>query len=230
MEEREVVFDFLTDLWQDGEVDTTRFTPGQRVFLLREVLQRDLGDDFGDLSLEDLENLDFESLLPDLDETFDEDTNNFSDAPSTGWRDSDGDGLADWDDDCPARFGPPDRNGCPLPRPNNGSTGPLPPGGNGGSSDDGNRDDLDGDLDDDLDDDFDDDDTGQDAGSTENAAGGPRDSDGDGIFDANDACPNEPGPGDFGGCPPPPDSDGDGIADPFDACPNTPGTAADNGC
>ena len=53
------------------------------------------------------------------------------------------------------------------------------------------------------------------------------DSDGDGIEDRNDACPNTPGLAEFNGCP---DSDGDGIPDPQDACPNTPGPAEFNGC
>ena len=53
------------------------------------------------------------------------------------------------------------------------------------------------------------------------------DSDGDGIEDRNDACPNTPGVPEFNGCP---DTDGDGIADPQDACPTVPGIAAMNGC
>lgn len=53
------------------------------------------------------------------------------------------------------------------------------------------------------------------------------DTDGDGIEDRNDACPNTPGTAEFNGCA---DSDGDGIADPQDSCPNTPGLASMNGC
>jgi len=53
------------------------------------------------------------------------------------------------------------------------------------------------------------------------------DSDGDGIEDRNDACPNTPGLAEFNGCP---DTDGDGIADPQDACPTVPGLASLNGC
>ncbi|MBT8255018.1 MAG: OmpA family protein [Bacteroidia bacterium] len=53
------------------------------------------------------------------------------------------------------------------------------------------------------------------------------DSDGDGIEDRNDACPNTPGLAEFNGCP---DTDGDGIADPQDACPTVPGLASMNGC
>ncbi len=53
------------------------------------------------------------------------------------------------------------------------------------------------------------------------------DTDGDGIEDRNDACPNTPGLAEFNGCP---DTDGDGIADPQDACPTVPGLASLNGC
>lgn len=53
------------------------------------------------------------------------------------------------------------------------------------------------------------------------------DSDGDGIIDSKDACPNEAGSMEMNGCP---DSDGDGIADKDDACPQTAGLAEMNGC
>ena len=53
------------------------------------------------------------------------------------------------------------------------------------------------------------------------------DSDGDGIYDKHDACPNEAGLEQFNGCP---DSDGDGIEDSKDACPNSAGLAELNGC
>jgi outer membrane protein OmpA-like peptidoglycan-associated protein len=68
--------------------------------------------------------------------------------------------------------------------------------------------------------------------------GCPPDRDGDGIIDAEDACPdvkgvktNDPK---TNGCPPPKDTDGDGIIDPEDACPNEKGPRTDdpktNGC
>lgn len=72
--------------------------------------------------------------------------------------------------------------------------------------------------------------------------GGPRyeepepvgDSDGDGVTDDLDRCPNTPlgTPVDSRGCPIPVDSDGDGVPDDRDQCPNTPaGTEVDaNGC
>lgn len=51
------------------------------------------------------------------------------------------------------------------------------------------------------------------------------DSDGDGIADKDDPCPNAPGA--FGGCP---DTDGDGLADNLDKCPTMAGAAGSNGC
>lgn len=56
---------------------------------------------------------------------------------------------------------------------------------------------------------------------------GGKDSDGDGIYDKNDACPEVAGLKEFNGCP---DADGDGIKDSDDACPNVAGLAAMNGC
>jgi outer membrane protein OmpA-like peptidoglycan-associated protein len=50
---------------------------------------------------------------------------------------------------------------------------------------------------------------------------GPKDTDGDGIMDDVDKCPNEPGPKENGGCPDK-DTDGDGIIDRLDKCPNEP--------
>ncbi|MDQ7918031.1 OmpA family protein [Mesonia sp. MT50] len=56
---------------------------------------------------------------------------------------------------------------------------------------------------------------------------GGKDTDGDGIFDKNDDCPETPGLAEFNGCP---DSDGDGIQDSEDDCPNEAGLAEFNGC
>ncbi|MET0390445.1 MAG: OmpA family protein [Polyangiales bacterium] len=64
-----------------------------------------------------------------------------------------------------------------------------------------------------------------------------RDRDGDGIYDQDDACPDEPGPPNADparyGCPVA-DRDLDGFADDVDACPDVPGVAssdpAKNGC
>jgi len=53
------------------------------------------------------------------------------------------------------------------------------------------------------------------------------DSDGDGVADNKDNCPNTAGLKAFGGCP---DSDGDGIIDSADACPLAAGPAGSQGC
>ena len=53
------------------------------------------------------------------------------------------------------------------------------------------------------------------------------DTDGDGIYDHEDACPEEAGLAAFNGCP---DSDNDGIEDSKDDCPNEAGLAEFNGC
>jgi OmpA-OmpF porin, OOP family len=56
---------------------------------------------------------------------------------------------------------------------------------------------------------------------------GGKDTDNDGIYDKDDACPDAAGLKQFGGCP---DTDGDGIADKDDTCPEVPGSADFNGC
>ncbi len=56
---------------------------------------------------------------------------------------------------------------------------------------------------------------------------GGKDTDGDGVYDKNDACPEVAGLEEFNGCP---DADGDGVKDSDDACPNVAGLAAMNGC
>ena len=55
------------------------------------------------------------------------------------------------------------------------------------------------------------------------------DSDGDGVADKDDKCPNQPGFARYQGCPIP-DSDNDGIHDEADKCPNEAGLAKYNGC
>ncbi len=57
----------------------------------------------------------------------------------------------------------------------------------------------------------------------------PADTDGDGVADEVDACPNQAGKTNYKGCPPP-DSDGDGVNDEVDACPNEVGSTSFNGC
>lgn len=56
---------------------------------------------------------------------------------------------------------------------------------------------------------------------------GGKDTDGDGIYDKDDACPEVPGLKEFNGCP---DTDGDKIADKDDSCPDVFGLAEFNGC
>jgi OmpA-OmpF porin, OOP family len=57
----------------------------------------------------------------------------------------------------------------------------------------------------------------------------PKDTDGDGITDDLDKCPEVPGVARYNGCPVP-DTDKDGINDEEDKCPTVPGTAKYNGC
>lgn len=54
-----------------------------------------------------------------------------------------------------------------------------------------------------------------------------RDTDRDGIPDAEDKCPNDPGPTELGGCP---DTDKDGIIDKNDKCPTVAGLPQFEGC
>jgi OOP family OmpA-OmpF porin len=56
---------------------------------------------------------------------------------------------------------------------------------------------------------------------------GGKDTDGDGIYDKDDACPEVAGPKEFNGCP---DTDGDKIIDKDDACPDVAGLAEFQGC
>jgi len=56
---------------------------------------------------------------------------------------------------------------------------------------------------------------------------GAKDTDGDGIYDKDDACPEVAGLKQFNGCP---DTDGDGITDASDKCPTVAGTAEFQGC
>ncbi len=55
----------------------------------------------------------------------------------------------------------------------------------------------------------------------------PKDTDGDGIIDAEDKCPTVAGIASLQGCP---DKDGDGIADADDKCPTVPGLVKYGGC
>lgn len=55
----------------------------------------------------------------------------------------------------------------------------------------------------------------------------PVDTDGDGIADGGDACPDVPGLAKFDGCP---DTDKDGVPDKIDKCPSVAGVLAYGGC
>ncbi len=117
--------------------------------------------------------------------------------------DRDGDGVPDVDDACPDVPGPPENKGCPVVKDTDG---------------DGIPDDVDkGPLDPEDKAGFQDDDGCPDP-----------DNDNDGIVDAMDACPNNPGPIENRGCPVL-DRDGDGIPDALDRCPDEPGLPPD-GC
>lgn len=57
------------------------------------------------------------------------------------------------------------------------------------------------------------------------------DSDGDGVIDRLDKCPDERGESKYDGCPPPTeDRDGDGVIDRLDKCPDEPGESEYDGC
>lgn len=56
---------------------------------------------------------------------------------------------------------------------------------------------------------------------------GGKDTDSDGIYDKDDACPEEAGLPAFNGCP---DNDGDGIENSKDACPDQAGSVENAGC
>lgn len=56
---------------------------------------------------------------------------------------------------------------------------------------------------------------------------GGKDTDNDGVYDKDDACPEEAGLPEFNGCP---DNDADGIVNSEDECPDNAGTAALKGC
>ncbi|MDO4728319.1 MAG: OmpA family protein, partial [Bacteroidota bacterium] len=67
------------------------------------------------------------------------------------------------------------------------------------------------------------------AGPRENKGCPWPDTDGDGVLDKDDKCPNVAGPRENKGCPWP-DTDGDGVLDKDDKCPNVAGPRENKGC
>jgi outer membrane protein OmpA-like peptidoglycan-associated protein len=57
-----------------------------------------------------------------------------------------------------------------------------------------------------------------------------KDTDGDGVPDIDDLCPEVPGPKENHGCPVFSDKDGDGVPDDIDRCPDVPGPRENFGC
>ncbi len=139
-----------------------------------------------------------------------------------GGKDTDGDGIYDYEDECPETPGLPEFNGCPdtdsdgiEDRNDECPNTPGLPEFNGCPDTDGDG------IADHLD-------------TCPNTPGLPEfngcpDTDGDGVPDIEDECPETPGPKANKGCPWP-DRDGDSVPDKDDLCPDTPGTVANNGC
>lgn len=136
--------------------------------------------------------------------------------------DSDKDGIADGDDDCPTIPGLKNLRGCPDKDGDGVSDkddlcseqpGSVELSGCPDSDDDGiaDKDDKCPDV----------------PGQATYRGCPPADQDEDGIADKDDLCPEAPGPVNLSGCP---DSDEDGIADKDDKCPDVAGTVAQKGC
>ncbi len=141
-------------------------------------------------------------------------------------KDSDGDGVADKLDKCPAEPGTAATNGCPDTDGDNipdnedkcpGIAGisrllgcPAPDKDNDGVPDDADK-------------------CPDVAGTAKYGGCAVPDTDSDGINDDNDNCPAIAGVAKYNGCPAP-DTDGDGIEDEADKCPLKAGTKENNGC
>ncbi len=137
-----------------------------------------------------------------------------------GCPDKDNDGIADKDDACPDVAGKPEFKGCP----DTDGDGII-------DSEDAcptvaGLKELQGCPDKDGDGIADKDDRCPDVAGKKEFKGCP-DKDGDGIPDIDDTCPDVKGLAQFKGCP---DTDGDGIADKDDKCPDVAGIAANGGC
>lgn len=142
--------------------------------------------------------------------------------------DSDGDGVIDKKDKCPATVGVARYEGCPIPDSDNDGIDdekdkcpqiagtakyegcPIPDTDKDGINDE--------------------EDKCPNVAGTAKYQGCPiPDSDNDGVNDEEDRCPNQAGPASRQGCPVT-DRDNDGIADDADRCPDIAGTSVNNGC
>ncbi|MGB4974428.1 MAG: OmpA family protein, partial [Cyclobacteriaceae bacterium] len=142
-----------------------------------------------------------------------------------GCPDSDEDGVADNEDECPNLAGTIANKGCPEVKDRDGDGIPdhldncpdlaAPGTSNGCPQNDRDEDGV-----------PDNSDRCPDVKGLVEMNGCP-DTDGDGIADPDDKCPLSAGLKVYNGCP---DTDGDGLDDSIDKCPNTPGTVAANGC
>jgi outer membrane protein OmpA-like peptidoglycan-associated protein len=115
------------------------------------------------------------------------------------WPDTDKDGVLDKDDKCKKVAGPAENKGCPW----------------GDADKDTVLDNVD--------------ECPKIAGPVENKGCPWPDTDGDGVLDKDDKCPNEKGLASDGGCPEN-DADKDGVSDKEDACPTVFGLASNKGC
>jgi outer membrane protein OmpA-like peptidoglycan-associated protein len=182
---------------------------------------------------------DQDTVLDDVDQCPDEreDLDKFQDDDGCPDPDNDGDIVPDAQDQCPLVAGDPDNDGCPLAdRDHDGVPDEIDHCPDKAEDLDGHEDkdgcpeeeNADGDLDglpnllDSCPTDAEDFDSYQD----DDGCPDP-DNDEDGIADASDLCPIQPGTLQNAGCPLS-DRDGDGVTDDLDACPDVPGGAS--GC
>lgn len=141
--------------------------------------------------------------------------------------DADNDGIADADDQCPARAGVAANNGCPGDSDGDGviDSEDLCPQSSGVAENRGCPADSDADgLPDNQDQ------CPELRGTLENSGCPVLDQDNDGVEDALDQCIDVAGDEANGGCPAVIDSDGDGVADADDACPENDGAGSEDGC
>jgi outer membrane protein OmpA-like peptidoglycan-associated protein len=141
-------------------------------------------------------------------------------APEPVIIDTDGDGILDKDDKCPAVKGVKENNGCPADSDGDGIVDAEDkcPSVAGVRSTNGCPVDSDGDGI------IDSEDRCPTVAGVKANQGCPADSDGDGIIDAEDACPSVAGISSLKGCPAPLDTDADGVADQDDLMPTVPGS------